>query len=108
MLAKRKAALLGLLLAIAMVSGATLVREMVVPVGQRTSTRLLLAAIDAYRSHASRHVGRVVQCRFEPSCSLFGREVIRRHGAFAGGWRAIVRIARCNPMTPMGTVDPPV
>ena len=44
-------------------------------------------------------------CRFEPSCSKYGYEAIRRYGAIKGGWMAISRIARCNPLNP-GGYDP--
>jgi putative membrane protein insertion efficiency factor len=47
----------------------------------------------------------VVTCRFQPSCSLYGLQSIRRYGALRGGLRTIGRIARCNPMTPAGTRD---
>lgn len=44
-------------------------------------------------------------CRFEPSCSRYSREAIRRHGAMKGVWLTITRIARCHPFNP-GGVDP--
>ena len=44
-------------------------------------------------------------CRFEPSCSHYGYEAIRKHGAIKGSWLAISRIARCNPLNP-GGYDP--
>ena len=37
------------------------------------------------------------QCRYEPSCSVYAMEAVRRHGAFAGGWLALKRLARCQP-----------
>lgn len=36
-------------------------------------------------------------CRFEPTCSEYAREAIRRHGIVAGGWMAMGRLARCRP-----------
>jgi hypothetical protein len=44
-------------------------------------------------------------CRFEPSCSHYGYEAIRKHGAIKGSWLAVSRIARCNPLNP-GGYDP--
>ena len=36
-------------------------------------------------------------CRFQPTCSEYALEALARHGALAGGWLALRRIARCNP-----------
>ena len=44
-------------------------------------------------------------CRFYPSCSDYAREAVERHGAFAGTWLAVKRIARCHPYHP-GGYDP--
>jgi putative membrane protein insertion efficiency factor len=44
-------------------------------------------------------------CRFTPSCSHYGYEAIRKHGAIKGSWLAIKRVARCHPLNP-GGYDP--
>lgn len=44
-------------------------------------------------------------CRFYPSCSAYGIEAVRTHGALKGGWLALRRIGRCHPWNP-GGVDP--
>lgn len=44
-------------------------------------------------------------CRFEPSCSRYSGEAIRRHGATRGLWLTVSRITRCHPFHP-GGVDP--
>lgn len=44
-------------------------------------------------------------CRFHPSCSEYGLEAVRRHGAARGLWLAAARIGRCHPWSD-GGVDP--
>jgi putative membrane protein insertion efficiency factor len=71
------------------------------------AARAAIFAIDEYRAHVSPHLrGRVV-CRFNPSCSAYGRESIRKHGFAKGALKTAWRIARCGPWTKMGTIDPP-
>ena len=36
-------------------------------------------------------------CRYYPSCSKYGYDAIRRHGAGRGSWMAVKRIGRCQP-----------
>ena len=36
-------------------------------------------------------------CRFEPTCSHYGEEAVRKYGAFKGGWLTLKRLARCHP-----------
>jgi putative membrane protein insertion efficiency factor len=48
-----------------------------------------------------------MRCRFTPSCSRYAEVVIRRDGVTRGGWAALKRIARCNPLTRPGTRDEP-
>lgn len=72
------------------------------------SARVLVGAIDVYQATLSRGLARVgAQCRFAPTCSHYGEEVIRRHGTLRGAWLATRRIARCGPWTPLGTFDAP-
>lgn len=37
------------------------------------------------------------RCRFDPTCSQYGREAVATHGAFRGLWFALRRIGRCHP-----------
>lgn len=45
-------------------------------------------------------------CRFTPSCSSYGKEIIRKRGVIIGGVLAFYRILRCNPWND-GGYDPP-
>lgn len=36
-------------------------------------------------------------CRYTPTCSEYGMQAIKKHGAFKGGWLTIKRFIRCNP-----------
>lgn len=37
------------------------------------------------------------KCRFDPSCSAYALEAVKRHGLISGGWLAVKRLARCHP-----------
>jgi putative membrane protein insertion efficiency factor len=41
-------------------------------------------------------------CRYFPSCSAYACEALEHHGAIAGGWLALKRVARCHPWGGMG------
>ena len=60
---------------------------------------ILIAAIRVYQLTLSPMLAAAFgdQCRYTPSCSVYGMEAVRTHGAFRGGWLAFRRICRCNP-----------
>lgn len=64
---------------------------------------VLLGVIRAYQWTVSPLLGPV--CRFHPSCSNYGFEAVRVHGAVRGGWLTVRRLARCHPWNP-GGLDP--
>ena len=37
-------------------------------------------------------------CRFEPSCSDYAMTAMQKHGLIKGGFLAMRRIIRCNPL----------
>ena len=44
-------------------------------------------------------------CRFEPSCSHYAEEAVRRHGSLGGFWLTLRRLGRCHPFH-AGGYDP--
>ena len=69
---------------------------------------IVLAGIHGYQSVLAPIAARAgMRCRFTPTCSRYAEAVITRDGVVVGGWKAINRIARCGPWTPMGTQDEP-
>lgn len=65
--------------------------------------RLLLALIGAYRRWLSPALPR--RCRYEPTCSAYAAESVRRFGAARGFLLATWRLLRCNPFS-HGGFDP--
>jgi putative membrane protein insertion efficiency factor len=92
----------------AILVGSLLALDLSRPAGRQFTARALVSGIHLYQhtlSHAMPALG--ITCRFKPSCSQYAEVVIARHGAAAGAWQTVRRIARCGPWTPMGTVDEP-
>jgi len=58
--------------------------------------RLLLVVVWLYRLIVSPLLG--PSCRYQPTCSAYAAEALRRHGGLRGGWLAIRRLARCHPL----------
>lgn len=65
--------------------------------------RLLMALIVLYRWSLSFLIGG--HCRFYPSCSTYGLDALRRHGALRGTRLIVARVLRCHPWHP-GGFDP--
>jgi uncharacterized protein len=65
--------------------------------------RLLLAPIAAYQRWVSPALPR--RCRYEPTCSAYSAQAIRRFGFVRGFLLACWRLLRCNPLS-HGGFDP--
>jgi len=65
--------------------------------------RLLLGLIGAYQRWIS--PSRPRRCRYEPTCSAYAAQSIRRFGAARGILLASWRLLRCNPFS-HGGFDP--
>ncbi|MGV6989851.1 membrane protein insertion efficiency factor YidD [Testudinibacter sp. P80/BLE/0925] len=66
--------------------------------------KILIVLIKGYRLGISPLLG--PRCRFNPTCSQYGLEAIRTHGAVKGGWLTLKRVLKCHPLSAGG--DDPV
>ncbi|MFT4243368.1 MAG: membrane protein insertion efficiency factor YidD [Acidovorax sp.] len=56
---------------------------------------LLIGLVKGYRLLLSPWLGSA--CRFEPTCSQYSLQALERHGALAGSYLTLRRLARCHP-----------
>ena len=66
-------------------------------------TRLAVAGLTFYKRVISPLLPPA--CRFEPTCSVYAREAIERHGLARGAALAARRLLRCHPFH-AGGLDP--
>lgn len=71
----------------------------------RVPTLLLTLLIRLYQLVVSPLLG--PSCRFYPSCSAYGLEALRVHGAVRGTWLTVRRLLRCHPWNPGGVDEVP-
>jgi uncharacterized protein len=72
-------------------------------VSDSAAARLTVAALDFYKRRISPLLP--AACRFEPTCSVYAREAIARHGLARGAAMAAGRLLRCHPFH-KGGFDP--
>jgi uncharacterized protein len=72
-------------------------------VSDSAAARLTVAALDFYKRRISPLLP--AACRFEPTCSVYAREAIARHGLARGAAMAAMRLLRCHPFH-KGGFDP--
>ena len=45
-------------------------------------------------------------CRYQPTCSVFAQEAVKRFGLLKGGKLAILRFFSCHPFSKRNSFDP--
>lgn len=55
----------------------------------------LIGLVKGYRLLLSPWLGS--SCRFEPTCSAYSLQALQTHGAVAGSYLTLARLARCHP-----------
>jgi putative membrane protein insertion efficiency factor len=62
---------------------------------EKVAARIILILIRAYQVGISPWLGPA--CRYEPTCSAYAEQAVRKHGAARGSWLALRRLLRCHP-----------
>ncbi len=57
--------------------------------------RIIIALVWLYRITLGPVLGG--QCIYQPTCSQYMIDAVRKHGPIRGAWRGIKRISRCHP-----------
>ncbi len=58
-------------------------------------SRLLIALVYLYRYTLGMLL--VGRCRYQPTCSQYMIDAIRKYGPIRGSWRGVKRLCRCHP-----------
>lgn len=66
--------------------------------------RLILRMLSFYKRQISPALP--PSCRFLPTCSEYAMQAVEKYGAMKGGWLAVKRVMRCNPLHKGGWYDP--
>lgn len=67
-------------------------------------SHVLIGLVRLYQLTLSRFLGG--HCRFEPSCSEYFIQAVKKYGAFVGASKGVWRVLRCQPFC-RGGYDPP-
>ena len=75
---------------------------------QSLSSRVGVGVITAYQTithlfyHLLAKAGIPKICKYEPTCSKYAQEAIKKHGLARGSLKGLGRILRCNPWSKGG------
>ena len=71
---------------------------------RRVAATVLIFAVVCYRGFVRPFLP--ASCRFEPSCSEYFIQAVRKYGPLKGAGKGVWRVCRCNPVC-RGGYDPP-
>ena len=70
----------------------------------RLLTFLIVAAVWCYRVTLGPFMGG--HCRYQPTCSQYMLDAVRKHGPVVGLYRGVRRLLRCHPLSRRPYHDP--
>ena len=76
------------------------------PPSQQICVRLFTAGVAIYHRYVDPLMSRYIHCRYQPTCSRYAEEAVRKYGIARGLRLSFRRIRSCTRAVPMGTRDP--
>lgn len=76
------------------------------PPSSQASVRVFAAAVAGYHHYLHPITSRWIRCRYQPTCSRYAVEAVRRYGIAQGLVLSFRRLRSCRRSVPMGTRDP--
>ena len=73
---------------------------------RQVTARCYVCAVRAYETALGPVLAPAVQCRFQPTCSQYSIEAVRRFGILRGLVLTVRRVLSCRPGVLPGTHDP--
>lgn len=69
-------------------------------------SKILICFITFYKKNISAFFkSKGIECKYYPTCSDYSIQAIKKYGAIKGGYLALKRIIKCNPIS-KGGYDP--
>lgn len=93
------------LVLIAVVAGLAVADTYQAPASQVTS-RVYVAGVHVYQAVGRPLLAGRIQCRYEPTCSVYSIEAVKRFGIRKGLEMTGRRLNSCRVDVPLGTYDP--
>ncbi|MCX6183309.1 MAG: membrane protein insertion efficiency factor YidD [Bacteroidetes bacterium] len=57
--------------------------------------KILIGMVRLYQGMISPFLG--AKCRYDPTCSNYAVDALKKHGIFRGSWLSLKRILSCHP-----------
>jgi putative component of membrane protein insertase Oxa1/YidC/SpoIIIJ protein YidD len=93
------------LIALVVASGLVVADAYQAPANQ-VGARVYVAGVHAYQAVGRPLLEGRIQCRYEPTCSEYSIEAVRRFGIRRGLEMTVRRVRACKTDVPLGTPDP--
>lgn len=62
---------------------------------EKAASLILIGLIKFYKGAISPYL--MPSCRYQPTCSQYGIDAVKKYGFFRGGWLTVRRFASCHP-----------
>jgi putative membrane protein insertion efficiency factor len=73
---------------------------------RQITARLYIGAVHGYQHYGRPLSKKYIRCRYNPTCSEYSLEAVRKYGIRRGLVLTATRIISCTSAVPFGTLDP--